>query len=280
MGVPPGKIALISNGVDLQRFIPRPRRADLMARYGLVGKRVLLTVGRLYARKGMDRVIESLAAVLRELPDVCYLLVGDGTYRAALEHLADAHGVRDAVVFAGAVADAELIDHYALADAFIMANREMPDGDTEGFGLVFLEANACGIPVIAGRAGGSIDAVTDGVNGLVVDGDQPSQISAAILRLFQDDPLRERLVQTGNEVAARSGWDSRVDQFLALCDRLVPGAYVAGVDRAGRAGVMPPLGGRGNAEVAHDARARPPLRECPGVNARGRRPAWNQVISE
>ncbi len=63
--------------------------------------------------------------------------------------------------------------------------------------------------------------MTDGVNGLVVDGDQPAQISAAILRLFQDDPLRERLIQTGNKIAASSGWDSRVDQFLALCDRLV-----------------------------------------------------------
>jgi phosphatidylinositol alpha-1,6-mannosyltransferase len=220
MDVPPEKIALISNGVDLQRFVARPRRQDLMARYGLVGRRVLLTVGRLYARKGMDRVIESLPAVLRVLPDVRYLLVGDGTYRAVLEQIAVACGVHDAVVFAGAVADAELIDHYALADAFIMANREMPDGDTEGFGLVFLEANACGIPVIAGKAGGSVDAVTDGVNGLVVDGDQTAQISTAILRLFQDDALRERLVQTGNAVAARASWDSRVDQFLALSDRL------------------------------------------------------------
>ncbi len=223
MGVPPEKIALISNGVDLQRFVARPRRQDLMARYGLAGRRVLLTVGRLYARKGMDRVIESLPAVLRVLPDVRYLLVGDGTYRAVLEQLAVACDVRDAVVFAGAVPDAELIDHYALADAFIMANREMPDGDTEGFGLVFLEANACGIPVIAGKAGGSVDTVTDGVNGLVVDGDQTAQISAAILRLFQDDALRERLVQTGNAVAARASWDSRVDQFLALCDRLTGG---------------------------------------------------------
>ena len=223
MGVPREKIALISNGVDLQRFVARPRRQDLMARYGLVGRRVLLTVGRLYARKGMDRVIESLPSVLRVLPDVRYLLVGDGTYRADLEQLAIARGVRDAVVFAGAVPDAELIDHYALADAFIMANREMPDGDTEGFGLVFLEANACGIPVIAGKAGGSVDTVTDGVNGLVVDGDQTAQISAAILRLFQDDALRERLVQTGNAVAARASWDSRVDQFLALCDRLTGG---------------------------------------------------------
>jgi phosphatidylinositol alpha-1,6-mannosyltransferase len=220
MGVPPEKIALISNGVDLQRFVPRPRRQDLMARYGLIGRRVLLTVGRLYARKGMDRVIESLPAVLQVLPDLRYLLVGDGTYRAELQQLALAHGVADAVVFAGAVPDGELIDHYALADVFIMANREMPDGDTEGFGLVFLEANACGVPLIAGKAGGSIDAVTDLVNGLVVDGDQTAQISAAILRLFQDDALRERLIQTGNAVAARSGWDSRVEHFLALCDRL------------------------------------------------------------
>jgi phosphatidylinositol alpha-1,6-mannosyltransferase len=220
MGVRSEKIALISNGVDLQRFVRRERRPDLMARYGLEGRRVLLTVGRLYARKGMDRVIESLPAVLRVLPDVRYLLVGDGTYRTVLEQLAVAHGVQDAVVFAGAVPDAELIDHYALADTFIMANREMPDGDTEGFGLVFLEANACGIPVIAGRAGGSVDAVTDGANGLVVNGDRTDEIAAAILRLFQDDALRERLVQTGTEVAARAGWDSRVDQFLALCDRL------------------------------------------------------------
>jgi phosphatidylinositol alpha-1,6-mannosyltransferase len=221
MGVPAAKITLISNGVDLQRFAPRPRRQDLMARYDLVGRRVLLTVGRLYARKGMDRVIESLPDVLRVLPDVRYLLVGDGTYRAELERLAVAHGVREAVVFAGAVTDAELVDHYALADAFIMANRELPDGDTEGFGLVFLEANACGIPVIAGKAGGSVDAVTDLVNGLVVDGDRTQEISVAILRLFQDDALREQLIQTGNTVAARSGWDGRVQQFLDLCDRLV-----------------------------------------------------------
>lgn len=221
MGVPPGKIALISNGVDLQRFVPHPRRADLLARYNLAGRRVLLTVGRLYARKGMDRVIESLPAVRRVLPDISYLLVGDGPYMPELERLAVAYGVRDMVVFAGAVPDSELIDHYALADAFIMANREMPDGDTEGFGLVFLEANACGIPVIAGKAGGSVDAVSDGINGLVVDGNEPTQITAAILRLFQDSSLRQRLVETGSAVAARSGWDSRVDQFLELCDRMI-----------------------------------------------------------
>src|ERR1700709_2260705 len=101
-----------------------------------------------------------------------------------------------------------------------MANREMPDGETEGFGLVFLEANACGLPVIAGRAGGSVDAVTDQLNGLVVDGDDTAAIAAAITRMFEDDALRDRLSADGAERAQASGWERRVKQFLRFCDRL------------------------------------------------------------
>jgi len=219
-GVPVEKIELVSNGVDLARFVPRPRPAALIARYGLVGRRVLLTVGRLYARKGMDRVIEALPVVLRKFPGLVYLIVGEGAYRPTLESLVAHHGLGFNVVFAGAVPDCELTEHYSLGDVFIMANREMPDGETEGFGLVFLEANACGLPVIAGRAGGSVDAVIDRVNGLVVDGDDTAAISAAIIRLFEDDGLREGLRAGGAEVAAASGWDRRVEQFLRFCDRL------------------------------------------------------------
>jgi phosphatidylinositol alpha-1,6-mannosyltransferase len=252
MGVPADKIALISNGVDLQRSVPHPRQDDLLARYNLVGRRVLLTVGRLYARKGMDRVIESLTEVRRVLPDMSYLLVGDGPYLPDPEQLAVAQGGRDAVVFAGAVPDTEPIDHYALADAIIMANREMPDGDTEGFGLVFLEANACGIPVIADCAGGSVDAVSDGINGLVIDGNRPLEIAAAILRLFRDDAVRERLIETGSAVAARSGWDGRVDQFLELCDQLIEVSCLCALQHA----------------------------NYNTPKSRGRSPAWNQVIIE
>jgi phosphatidylinositol alpha-1,6-mannosyltransferase len=222
MGIPMEKIELISNGVDLVRFHSRSKKKDLVARYGLAGKTVVLTVGRLCPRKGIDRVIESLPRVLTAVEDVAYLVVGDGPYRMQLEAIAANLGVQDRVVFAGPVADGELVDHYALGDIFIMANREMPDGDTEGFGLVFLEANACGIPVIAGRAGGSVDAVTDGANGILVDGDDPGQIAAAIEKLATDAELREHLVTRGLEVAANSGWPSRVQQFLALCDRLSP----------------------------------------------------------
>lgn len=219
-GVPAGKIELVSNGVNLARFAPRPRSASLVARYGLEGRRVLLTVGRLYPRKGMDRVIECLPEVLRSFPDLVYLIVGGGTYQPALAALAEEQGVRDHVVFAGAVPEDELTDHYALGDVFIMANREMPDGDTEGFGLVFLEANACGLPVIAGTAGGSVDAVTDMVNGLVVNGDDIADITRAILRLFADDALCATLRASGAEVARASGWDQRVPQFLRFCERV------------------------------------------------------------
>jgi phosphatidylinositol alpha-1,6-mannosyltransferase len=219
-GVPNRKIELVSNGVDLARFIPHARPDDLVARYGLQGRRVLLTISRLYARKGMDRVIESLPRVIQRFPDLVYLIVGEGTYRPTLEKLVADHGLGRHVVFAGAVPDYELTDHYSLGDVFIMANREMPDGETEGFGLVFLEANACGLPVIAGRAGGSVDAVTDQVNGLVVDGDDTASIAAAIIRMFDDDPLRSRLRIAGADVARSSGWERRVEQFLRLCDQL------------------------------------------------------------
>ena len=181
---------------------------------------MLLTVGRLYARKGMDRVIESLPELLGMFPDLVYVIVGEGPYRANLAGLAEALGVADSVIFAGELRDDEVTDHYALADVFIMANRTMPDGDTEGFGLVFLEANACGIPVIAGSAGGSPDAVRDGVNGLVIDGDDAGAIARAVAAVLADALLAARLIRHGLETARQASWDNRVAAFLRYCDGL------------------------------------------------------------
>ena len=183
-GIEPGKIELILNGIDLDRFHPRPHDPTLRARYGLTGKRVLLTVGRLSERKGIDRVIEALPAVLARHPDVRYLIVGDGLYRAQLDQLIAARQVSRSVRFVGTVSDEDLPAHYAIADVFVMPHRELPSGDTEGFGVVFLEANACGVPVIAGRVGGARDAVEDQVNGLTVDGEDTGAIARAIMRIW------------------------------------------------------------------------------------------------
>jgi phosphatidylinositol alpha-1,6-mannosyltransferase len=221
MAVDPAKIALIENGVDLERFKEKPRIKELLKRYDLVEKRVILSTGRLVERKGFDRTLAALPLILRHHPEVHYIIVGDGPYRPQLEALAQERGVVDFVTFAGDVPDAELVDYYALCDLFILPNREMPNGDTEGFGLVFLEANACGKPVISGRAGGVVNAVHDGVNGLTVDGDDPAAIAAGVHRLLGDPVLYAKLRAGGLAAAQRSSWENRIKQFHDLCSRLV-----------------------------------------------------------
>ncbi|WP_428662826.1 glycosyltransferase family 4 protein [Reyranella sp.] len=211
------KLALIPNGVDGQRFRPLPRRAELVERYGLSGRFVYVSVGRLVERKGLDNVIRAMPQLLSSVPDAMLLAVGAGPFEPELRRLAELNGVADRVVFAGAVPDATLADHYRLGDVFVMPNRRLPDGDTEGFGLVFLEANACGLPVIAGRDGGSTDAVQHGDNGLVVDGASVAEVAAAMRLLRKDATLRDKLRRGGLRVAAASGWSKRTDMFLKRC---------------------------------------------------------------
>lgn len=221
MGIDPAKITVILNGVNLDRFQVRIPPPDVAAHYGVAGRRVVLSVGRLVPRKGMDRLVEAMPLVLRECPDAHLLVAGEGPLRATLNDLIRTHGLEARVTLLGAVSDQALDDLYALAEIFALPNRDMPDGDTEGFGLVFLEANASGKPVVAGRAGGVTDAVIDGVNGLTVDGTNIAAISAAIVKLLKDPALHQKLAQGGICIAQRSDWRSRSAEFLALCDRVV-----------------------------------------------------------
>ena len=220
MRVDPAKITLVPNGVNLERFQPRAAPPGLAARHGVEGKRILLSVGRLVARKGADRLIEAMPQIVRRCPDVHLLIAGDGPMRAKLEELIHALGLQKSVNLLGAISDRDLDDLYALAHAFALPNREMPDGDTEGFGLVFLEANACGKPVVAGLAGGAPDAVTDQVNGLTVDGNSAGAIADAVSSLFVDKDLYGRLSHGALAVARRSGWESRAADFLSLCGQI------------------------------------------------------------
>jgi phosphatidylinositol alpha-1,6-mannosyltransferase len=220
MGTDPGKITLIPNGVDTDRFKPRPPRAGTAERHGVVGRRVILSVGRLVGRKGQDRLVEAMPAILEACPDAHLLIVGEGPFRPALESLIALHDLQSRVTLLGEVDDAALADLYAQAELFAMPNRDMPDGDTEGFGLVFLEANACGKPVVSGRAGGVPDAVRDGVNGLAVNGENIGDIAQAVSRLLQDGALYRRLAEGGLEAAGKSDWKNRAAMFLAVCDRL------------------------------------------------------------
>ncbi len=212
-----GRISLIENGVDTARFRQQPKSADLAELYRLQGCFVFVSVCRLLEKKGIDHAILAFARVLALHPECRYLIVGTGPFEDALRTMAAIHGVAGQVLFAGQVAEDDLVEHYQLGDVFVMPNRELPNGDTEGFGLVFLEANSCGLPVIAGRDGGSTDAVRDGVNGLVVDGRSIDEITAAMLTLHDDPVQREAIRRQALDLAAQAGWAGKTQAFLDIC---------------------------------------------------------------
>lgn len=216
-GVDFSKVALIENGVDTQHFCVAPKNEWLMDSYGLRDHFVFISVCRLLPKKGIDHALEAFARLVEIYPDSRYLIVGSGSYEKALHTLAADLGISAFVRFAGEVPDRELVDHYRLGDVFIMPNRELPNRDTEGFGLVFLEANACGLPVIAGQDGGSKDAVIHGRNGLVVDGHSIVEILHAMVLLREDTALRDALRQGGLAAAARADWKWKAEAFLAFC---------------------------------------------------------------
>jgi phosphatidylinositol alpha-1,6-mannosyltransferase len=221
MGLPPSSMALIQNGVDVDRFTPGERDPALIARHGLQGKQVILTVGRLVPRKGADMAVRAMKQVVARRPNVHYLIVGDGELRAELERLIADEGLGAWVTLVGKVSDDELLRYLRLCDLFLMPNRTMPDGDTEGFGLVFREANACRKPVIGGRAGGVVEAVEDGVSGLLVDGSQPDQIAAAVERILGDPALAARLSEGGYALARANSTQAVAHQFLRTCERVL-----------------------------------------------------------
>jgi glycosyltransferase involved in cell wall biosynthesis len=168
-------VHVLPNAVHLEQYGIRPKRADLVERYRLDGKRVLLTVGRLDAReqsKGFDEVLD----VLPQLPDdVVYMIAGGGDDFPRLQQKALALGVGERVIFTGLFAEDEKRDLYNLADVYVMPSRG------EGFGFVFLEAMACGIPVIASKTDGGREALLDGKLGLLVDPSNRDEIRDAIL---------------------------------------------------------------------------------------------------
>lgn len=169
-----GPVHLLPNAIHAERYGIRAKRADLVARYGLDGKRVLLTIGRLASHeryKGFDEVIE----VLPRLPaGVVYVIGGKGNDRARLEEKARACGVAERVIFTGYFSEEEKADLYALADLYVMPSRG------EGFGFVFLEALASGLPVIGSKHDGGCEALLGGELGMLIDESNPAEVEAAI----------------------------------------------------------------------------------------------------
>ncbi|MBS1229937.1 MAG: glycosyltransferase [Proteobacteria bacterium] len=221
MGLPSEAIALVPNGVDTDRFSPGAADLQFLAAHGLAGKRLIVSVGRLVPRKGMDMAIRAMPAVLRQVPEARLLIIGDGEYRPELMRIIDEEAMHDQVTLVGKVSDRDLLRYLQACELFVMPNRTMPDGDTEGFGLVFREANACGKPVVGGRAGGAVEAVVDGQSGLLVDGCQPTEIAAAIVGILSDAELARQMSSFGLKLAQENNTRAVAERFLKICERLL-----------------------------------------------------------
>ncbi|NQT32159.1 MAG: glycosyltransferase [Candidatus Omnitrophica bacterium] len=205
--------------VDTHVFDKKKGEGSLREKYGIPpGTKVILTVSRLAARKGHDNIIKALSKTLAECPDTVYVIVGEGESRAGLEELAKEHKLEKNVIFTGEVRPDELVHFYNMCDVFVMVPRYLEKtGDIEGFGIVFLEASACGKPVIGGNTGGVPEAILNGKTGILVPTDNVSQISAAMLLLLKNEAFARKLGENGLlRVAKDFNWDSRVRELKEL----------------------------------------------------------------
>src|SRR3954447_15644425 len=209
-----GKLHRLAPGVDADVFRPG-LGAELRAELGLADRPVVLCVSRLMPRKGQDTLVRALPAVLRTAPETALLLVGGGPYRSRLESMAADVGVMSSVVFTGSVQWPALPAYYGAGDVFAMPCRTRLGGaDVEGLGIVYLEASACALPVIAGDSGGAPDAVRDGETGYVVDGRSAGQVTSRLSELLADRTLRGAIGRTGRDwVSDEWSWEGRVREL-------------------------------------------------------------------
>ncbi len=188
------------------------------ARLGLADRPVVVCVSRLVPRKGQDMLIRALPEIRRRVPDAVLLLVGGGPYRATLQKLARQAGVERDVVFTGSVPAEELPAHYAAGDVYAMPCRTRNRGlDVEGLGIVYLEASAIGLPVIAGDSGGAPDAVREGETGHVVSGRDLAQLTDRVVGLLDDRDLAHQFGAAGRAWVEREWrWELQADRMAAL----------------------------------------------------------------
>jgi phosphatidyl-myo-inositol dimannoside synthase len=208
----------LAPGVDLDRYSPRVDGSAVRRRYGLVDRPVVVCVSRLVPRKGQDVLIRALPAIRRRVPEAALLVVGGGPHRATLARLARDAGVSKQVVFTGSVSTAGLPEHYAAGDVYAMPCRTRRGGlDVEGLGIVYLEASATGLPVVAGDSGGAPEAVRDGQTGHVVNGRDVALVADRVAGLLADPTLARRMGAAGRAwVETEWRWDTQADRLAAL----------------------------------------------------------------
>ncbi len=213
-------------GVDTETFHPQVRAdgSSLRAELGLADRPVVVCVSRLMPRKGQDTLIRALPLIQREVPEAALLIVGGGPYRSKLDELVAQTGVGGSVVLTGTVPWEALPAHYAAGDVFAMPCRTRNRGwDVEGLGIVYLEAGAIGMPVVAGNSGGAPDAVLDGQTGYVVDGRDPAAVARRLSELLSDPQTSAEMGRRGRQwVEEQWTWPKVSHRLTDLLDGVDP----------------------------------------------------------
>jgi len=208
----------IAPGIDVAHFAPQDSSLQFRSSLGLANKKVIVSVGRLVHRKGQDSLITALPQILQHHSDAHVLFIGTGPHQKHLEKLVKKYSLQSAVTFIGRIQYADLPRYICVGDIFAMPSRSRLAGlEVEGLGIVYLEASACGLPVIAGKSGGAPDAVLEGETGITVDGKDPAAIAEAV-KFLLDDPVRAKeMGQRGREwINSYWRWDIWATKFIEL----------------------------------------------------------------
>lgn len=213
LGVPENKNTIIYPCVTDVTAIEPEKIFEIKNRLGLADKKIILTIGRLVARKGQDKMIEAMPKILARVPNAIYVIVGDGSDKENLKYRIEGLKLENEVLLVGEVSGEKKKAFYQLCDVFVMTPRRIGP-DVEGFGTVYLEANQFGKSVVAGRSGGVAEAVVDGVTGLIVNSEDINQIAEAVIRLLVDKNLADKLGAAGKERAEKEfRWKTQAEKL-------------------------------------------------------------------
>src|SRR3989304_2378100 len=187
-GVRPQNVTIVypCPNMKLRREVLPKEIEALRNKYSLLNKKIILTTGRLVERKGHDVVLGALHKLKESVPEAHYVIIGEGPMEEAVKQMVKTLGLEDSVSLIGKVSDYELAAWYEICDVFVMISRQLKNEDAEGFGIVYLEANMFGKPVIAGKSGGVAEAVLDNETGILVEPTNPQEILTAMERLLRD----------------------------------------------------------------------------------------------
>jgi glycosyltransferase involved in cell wall biosynthesis len=216
-------VRIIPMGVDVNYFHPRSTDQDLRKQLQIEGEMILF-VGRLVKKKGAQHLLQAMPSVIESFPQVVLVVIGEGIMRGELEEMAEQLRITSSVRFLGRISNADLPKYYTAADLFIGPSVVDDTGDTEGLGIVFLEAAASEVAIIGTAVGGISDVLIDGVTGIQIEPANPEQLAREIKRVLQDSELRRKLVgRARHHVVEHFSWSQIAARFSTLFHEVISG---------------------------------------------------------